>query len=555
GNVTNGFAVTITAPVGTIYFTVDGSDPRMPNNGISPTAQLYSGPISLFENCSVKARVFSGGTWSALNEAPFVIIRDFTNVIITEIMYNPPKDGEIDGDEFEFLELKNVSGEDRDLSGVHFTSGIQFTLSNGTVLGPGEFVVLVNNPTEFARKYPHVAIGGVYSGRLSNGGEKVTLTHAAGAPLFSVTYSDSAPWPTAPDGHGFSLVPLNANFNPDPNNAIHWRASSNLGGSPGADDPTPNIPAVVVNEVLSHTDAPMVDAIELHNPTASAADVSYWFLTDKRTQPFKFRIPAGTVIPAGGFVVFTEQDFNAAPGSPGSFRLDSHGEEVYLYSANVSSNLTGYSDGFSFGASENGVSFGRYVTSTGEAKYPAQIVNTFGSANAGPRIGPLVINEILYRPLAGDEQFVELKNISGAPVKLYDPAFPTNRWKLNGLGFSFPPNTEIPANGLALLVSGDPVAFRSKHGVPASVPIFGPWTGVLQSNGENLQIQKPDAPDIDANNNILIPYITVDEVRYSHRSPWPVAAAEAGSSLERINPAAYGNDPINWKARLRGSTP
>jgi hypothetical protein len=52
-----------------------------------------------------------------------------------------------------------------------------------------------------------------------------------------------------------------------------------------------------------------------------------------------------------------------------------------------------------------------------------------------------------------------------------------------------------------------------------------------------------------------VPYITVDDVRYRDTAPWSAAAAQGGSSLERINAAAYGNDPINWKARFHGATP
>src|SRR5690606_1409887 len=133
------------------------SDPRLPDNSISPSAQVYSGPIPLTQNCTVRARAYNG-TWSALNEASFVIIRDFDDVLITEIMYHPPDEGLIQGDEFEFLELKNVGTEDRDISGVHFTSGVQFTFPNGTVLAPGEFMILVSNPDQFANKYPGIAI-------------------------------------------------------------------------------------------------------------------------------------------------------------------------------------------------------------------------------------------------------------------------------------------------------------------------------------------------------------------------------------------------------------
>src|SRR5204863_4351092 len=112
----------------------------------------------------------------------------------------------------------------------------------------------------------------------------------------------------------------------------------------------------------------------------------------------KFRIPAGTIIPATGYRVFTETEFNAHPGFPDSFALDSDGDAIYLVSGDANTNLTGYSHGFSFGAAADGVSFGRHVISTGEEQFPAQRVTTRATGNAGPRIGPVVISEIHYHP-------------------------------------------------------------------------------------------------------------------------------------------------------------
>src|SRR6185503_19316077 len=104
-------------------------------------------------------------------------------------------------------------------------------------------------------------------------------------------------------------------------------------------------------------------------------------------------------------------------GATNSFSLSSGGDEVYLLSANAT-NLTGYSHGFSFGAAAQGVSFGRYFNSVGEELFPAQASNTLGGTNAGPRVGPVVINEIQYHPEIGLEEFLELYNITGAVVPL-----------------------------------------------------------------------------------------------------------------------------------------
>ncbi|MEO8426230.1 MAG: lamin tail domain-containing protein, partial [Verrucomicrobiota bacterium] len=556
GNVDKGFQLTMTALAGTIFFTRDGTDPRLRGGAVSPGALAYSSPVGLDESVNVKSRVLSGTNWSALNEAGFTIIQSFTELLITEIMYNPPSFGGANGDDLEFIELKNVAPVELDLSGIQFTNGVRYAFPDGTKLGTGRFILLASNPVAFTNKYPGLQVFAPYQGHLSDGGETLTLVHAAGKPIVSLSYGDQTPWPPAADGGGFSLVPVNPNINSDPNNSVNWRASTRAGGSPGADDPPSNIPVVWINEVLTHTDPPQVDAIELHNPGLSpAANLGNWYLTDDRSVPQKFRIPSGTTIPAGGFVVFTERDFNPNPGIAPSFTLNSHGEEVYLYSADAAGNLTGYSDGFSFGAAANGVTFGRYTTSTGEIQYPPQVQNTLSATNSGPRVGPVVINEIRYHPAPGDEEFIELKNITSSPVKLYDVAIATNTWKLDGVDFIFPPATEIPANGLLLVVGSDPASFRTRNNVPLGIPVFGPYSGVLQDGGETLRLERPETQETDSNGVVFVPYVAVDEVRYNDRAPWPTNAAGFGSSIERITPSAYGNDPVNWRASPGSASP
>jgi hypothetical protein len=374
--------------------------------------------------------------------------------------------------------------------------------------------------------------------------------------IFSMNYGTRAPWPPSADGAGFSLVPMNPNFNADPNSAAYWRASSMIGGSPGADDPALNVARVLINEALTHTDPPQLDSVELYNPNPTNVDIGGWYLTDQRTAPFKFQIPPGTLIQSNGFKIFTESDWNADLSSSNSFRLDSHGEEIYLYSGDTNGNLTGFSDGFAFGAAQNGVSFGRYVISTGEVQYPAQAVNTLGGSNALPRVGPLVINEIHYHPASGGEEFIELKSITNGTLRLFDPLFPTNAWRLTGVGYDFPTNSVVPANGLALVVATDPAAFRTKYGVPPGVQIFGPYPGGLAGGGETLALQCPDHPDGDTNTGaIFVPMIDIDVVRYGDAAPWPTNADGWGSSLERLSATTYGNDPINWRASPGGPSP
>ncbi len=556
GQVQSGFQLVMSAPAGTVYYTRDGSDPRLRGGQVSSSALVYNAPIALTQSAVVKARVLNGSTWSALVESPFYVIQNFKDLLITEIMYHPPAAAGLDGDEFEFVELKNVAGTPLELSGVRFTSGIQYTFPIGSFIAPGQFIVLVRNPVAFASKYPGVRVDGVYTNGLSNNGETLTLAHLTGTPIFSVGYGTRPPWPELADGGGFSLTPVNPNFNPNPNDPLNWRASTQIGGSPGADEPASNVPRVLVNEVLTHTDPPETDTVELFNPNASPVDIGGWFLTDDRTNPRKFRIPLNTIIPAGGYILFDESQWDADPTSTNSFRLDSHGEQIYLFSADPSGALTGYSDGFAFGAAQNGVTFGRYTISTGEIQYPAQKQNTLGAPNAGPRIGPIVINEIHYRPPTGGDEFIELKSVTNGVVRLYDPLSPTNTWRVSGISFSFPPNVEVAPHSLLLLVSIDPATFRSKYSVPAGVPIFGPYAGRLQGGGEIVALQFPDRPDVDTNTgNIFIPFVDVDVVHYRGSAPWPTEANGLGASLEKRDPLAYGNDPASWRASFGPPSP
>ena len=129
------------------------------------------------------------------------------------------------------------------------------------------------------------------------------------------------------------------------------------------------------------------------------------------------------------------------------------------------------------------------------------------------------------------------------PSALWFPSIPTNTWRLSGLGFSFPTNVTLGPNQLLLVVATDPGTFRSKYSVPASVAVFGPFAGLLQDDGENLELQRPDTPDTNG-----IPYITVEAVRYSNGVPWPGGADGTGGSLQRRVSGEYGNDPSNWIA-------
>jgi len=277
----------------------------------------------------------------------------------------------------------------------------------------------------------------------------------------------------------------------------------------------------------------------------------------------KYRIANGTAISPGAYEVYSESQFNS--GAPGSFALSSsRGGTVYLSAADAGRKLTGYRSVFRFGPQINGVSFGRLQTSIGE-DFPAMTSRTLHSANPAPKIGPVVFNEVMYHPVEGvenlevaDHEYVELHNISSNAVSLFDPANSANTWRVTGgISFRFPTGVSLAARGYLLLVHFDPVAnsaadaaFRAKYGVPASVPLLGPYSGRLGNDGDSLVLEMPDTPQGPGPDQGYVPYVLVDQVDYGDAYPWPTEADGTGASLQRRRPYAYGNDPLNWKGAV-----
>ncbi len=221
---------TLHSPEVVSYYTLDGSDPRLPGGEIAPTAQIYTKPLTLTGPAEIKARAFQAGTWSALQQAtlsPTVAVHPLQ---FTELMYNPPGP-----DETEYIELKNIGAEPVALAGLTF-AGVRFTFPAGSPpLGPGEYAVLVRNELAFAQRYPETPIAGVYEGQLSNNGERLALLDAAGQVLTAVEYQTRNGWPISPDGRGDSLARVD--FNGDPSQPRAWQASQTVGGSPGQAEP------------------------------------------------------------------------------------------------------------------------------------------------------------------------------------------------------------------------------------------------------------------------------------------------------------------------------
>ena len=154
GLVTNGFQPVLSSTNGTIYYTLDGTDPRLAGGGIAPQARVWTaGAVVITNDLSLNVRVRTpAGQWSALAQPNFLIASRrppaAKDLLLTEVNYNPAG-----SDELEFVELYNASTNLLDLSGVSLSNDVRFIFPNGFGLPPGEFVLVVENSAAFAARY------------------------------------------------------------------------------------------------------------------------------------------------------------------------------------------------------------------------------------------------------------------------------------------------------------------------------------------------------------------------------------------------------------------
>ncbi len=344
---------------------------------------------------------------------------------------------------------------------------------------------------------------GAYSNTLPRGGGTVRLHNNAKAIRLQVGYSDQPPWPAAADGAGNSLVLARPSYGEGDVRA--WAASGLRGGSPGTPDPSVPSPGtgVVINEFLAHTDDPQTDFIELYNRSNARVDLSGCVLSDDPATN-RFRFPPGTFVEPRSFAAWDQVQLG--------FMLRSAGETIYL----VSSNQTRVLDAVRFGGQENGVASGRSPDGSDTIRRLTQ--PTPGLANAPWRQEAVVINELMYNPISGDDddEYVELFNRGSESVDLAG-------WRFeDGIDFTFPAGARLPAGGY-VVVARDAARLITHHAALTARNTFGDYGGSLGNRGERVALSKPD--EVVGTNTLGVQktsliHITVSEVRYAEGGRW-----------------------------------
>lgn len=574
----------LTGTTGTTLYTLDGSDPA-DEGGIEYTGQA----IPLSESAVLKTRSLDNGQFSVLNEASFIVEQpaSASNLVISEIHYNPKGSNDT-----AFIELHNTSPDPINLLGVIFTDGIEFTFDSPLSLAAGARLVLAEDSVAFADHYGFSSAG-TYGGDLSTNGEIIQLSTSSGTVISQIEYDDALPWSPRADGQGSSL---------EPSGFAVYQPSAKLGGTPGTAPIT--APGIVINEVLAHSDLPLLDSIELHNPGGDPVDISGWFLSDDPDQLQGFKIPNDTTIPAGGFLAFDESDFNnpennpitnysgisatipttvtisGTPPATGSVITISGYQGFGEYNNTYPITVTGantftipipfldnnassgtWTPGSPFALSS---SSGETITlTTSGAEHFSDSV-TFGGSFSGESFAryPNITSGVLVPasnrtfgsantspPVITQVRITEIFYITdGMFVEIHNTSNTTQsleNWTLRGnADFDFSP-TDSLAPGETAIIAANPAAVSN---VPAGTQIFGPWEmddTPLGVAGGVVRLRRPDISSPLQNDPPSFPQVIEDEVVFQISSPWP----GPGPFLQRDLPNAPGSSPDVWSIK------
>lgn len=205
-------------------------------------------------------------------------------VVLNEIVYDDAPTGLADQ-----VELYNAGTDPVPLDGWRISDDKRDRFGDvpaGTVLAPGEYLVLVN---------------GVDFDFGLGKGDEVVLYGPGGVIVDEYAYANTAPlatWARCPDGTG------------------EWAHATTV--TPGAANDC-TVPVVAGSIVINEVDSQPADWVEFHNPGDEALDISGYEIRDN-SDDHRWQFPAGTLIQPGEFLVVDEASIGIVGGVETAFR-------------------------------------------------------------------------------------------------------------------------------------------------------------------------------------------------------------------------------------------
>lgn len=374
----------------------------------------------------------------------------------------------------DWVELYNSSDEDIELDGfiLQDDKGAEeeYVFERGTVIGAGEFLVV----EDFT------------FGISSSKGDRVVLLDA------SRNEVDAVSIPVMEDGTSYGRKSDGGN-----EWGIMTSPTKGTGNSGGGSDDTPgeSTVKVLLNEIMSAPAGDDMDFIEIYNAENREVDLGGFILQDDKGAAEEFVIPQGTVIAAGGFVVF--EQVSPGEGDSFTFGLSSKGDEVIFLDADR--NVVDKVDTPDYGDTK-GQSYARTVDGAGE--WSVTDTPTKGGSNGGaPQTtlkGILMINEV-YTYADGsdpdDLDFIELYNAGDQTIDLSGLVL----WESGGQAeaWTVPQGRSIEAGGYFVIeCDKDNALFGDPENYPAWGLSKGPDEYIALADADMAEIDRVECPSM-----------------------------------------------------------
>ena len=434
-------------------------------------------------------------------------IAQIPNLVISEIMYNPP---EIGADSLEYIEIYNNENSDIDLNGIQFTEGINHTFSNQILLA-NSYLVLAKDSVVFQNVFG-ISAYQWDGGTLGNAGELIEIKNANGGLIDAVEYANTTPWSIAANGLGASLVLCD--LNADNTLPENWMAAT-----------TPTEIFINNEEIIANPNALSECPV---GPIIGFLENSINIIEENITIDLQ-------VVIEGGNVNSTEVVFNLNFFSTGTLNEDFSMDEMIPLTIEFPAGIEKDTQVISihvledFAIEQNELLVFELQNPTNDA-----IINPMHTSfeilieDDDAILPDLVISEIMYNPPeegADSTEFIELYNNDTVPVNLIGYYFS------EGIEFTFPEIIISPSE--YIVITRDSNAFASYYG-------FTPFqwsSGTLINSGELIELRN-------FGGNVAA------TVAYDNTADWSLAADGAGASLVLCNPNLDNNDPTNWNESI-----
>ncbi|MFK8100962.1 MAG: lamin tail domain-containing protein [Saprospiraceae bacterium] len=396
----------------------------------------------------------------------------------------------------EYLELYNASDKLIELSGYSLEVGTsQRTLPNFQLL-PKAYVIIcpslgLDSLLNFGAVLPMDDFPS-----LSNNGTTIVLSDPMGVTMHYLKYDQSTYQDNAKDDGGWSLEMINPNLACD--GAVNWRASENpFGGTPG-----------IVNSVRAEgIDEKRPDLLRVFPEDPNTLLLSFSEVMDQSSalEVDNYLIDQNVEIILAQLITPAKNQIRLFLSTPLL--------ENTTYTISLRDQLTDC--------------LGNPIGTFDEARF------------ALPELaeeGDLIINEILYDPLTGGAEFIELYNNSSKVLNAGDLFLAKELGDPDPIRFNY-----LLFPGDYLVISPDVKDIQAKYTVKNPFALFQNDIPSLTNDEGQVILYRDDFPDI----------IILDQFNYNEDYHNALLSDAKGVSLERIDPNGSTQDGNNWHSAAK----